>query len=56
MADSTYMDYYDSAEDAIADTRAFYEAEGYAVESVELRNLPRWPDNEPVPTMIVRLQ
>jgi hypothetical protein len=55
-SDSTYMDYFPSAEDAVADARAFYESEGYKIEGLELRDLPRWPDTEPVATVIVRVQ
>lgn len=54
--DSTYMDYHPSTEDAVADTRAFYEAEGYKIDNLEIENLPRWPGTEPVPTVIVRLR
>ncbi len=55
-SDSTFMDYYENAEDALADTRAFYEAEGYTVDSLEFALLPRWPGTESVPTVTVRLQ
>jgi len=53
---ATFMDYYASTEDAVADTLIFYEAEGYTVDSLEFDSLPRWPGTEPVPTVIARLR
>jgi len=54
-SDSTYVDYFASPEEAVADTRSFYKAEGYKIDSIELETLPRWPGTEPVPTVTVRL-
>jgi hypothetical protein len=53
-SDSTYMDYYPSVDLAVADTRTFYEGEGYKIHSLELENLPCWPDTDLVPTVVVR--
>jgi hypothetical protein len=53
--DSTYMDYHQNIEEAVADTRVFYEGEGYAIESIEVQQLPRWPGTEAVLTLLVRL-
>ena len=55
-SDSTYMDYYPNIELAISDTRAFYENEGYEIDSLEFEQVPRWPGTEPVPTVILRLR
>ena len=52
---SFYMDYYANLTEAVADTRTFYAKEGYEVEAVEVDQLPRWPNTEPVPTLVVRL-
>jgi hypothetical protein len=54
-SDSHYMDYYADLKEAVADTRTFYVQEGYKVEAIEVDQLPRWPNTEPVPTLVVRL-
>jgi hypothetical protein len=54
-SDSHYMDYYADLNAAVADTRTFYAGEGYEVAAIEIEQLPRWPNTEPVPTLVVRL-
>ena len=54
-SDSHYMDYYADMNEAVDDTRTFYGQEGYEVEAIEVDQLPRWPNTEPVPTLVVRL-
>ena len=54
-SDSHYMDYYPSVDMAVSDTRAFFEGDGYQIDSIELEQLPRWSGTEPVPTLVVRL-
>jgi hypothetical protein len=53
---STYMDFYASTDDGIADTRAFYEGQGYTIDSLEFGSLPRWSGAERVRPVTVRLQ
>ena len=54
-SDSHYMDYYPNIEVAVSDSRAFFEGDGYHVDSIEVDQLPRWPGTDPVPTLLVRL-
>lgn len=53
--DSMFMDYYKNIEDAVTDTRCFY-GTAYEIESIEVKQLPRWHGTESVPTLLVRLK
>jgi hypothetical protein len=53
--DSTFMDFYPDLATAIAETKAFYEADGFDVDGIEIQPLPRWEGTEPEPTLVVHL-
>jgi hypothetical protein len=50
---NAFMDYFASIKAAVAYSRAYFEAEGYTVESITIKRLPRWEHTDLVPTMVI---